>query len=155
MRSGVTTTPQTKLSTVEVTTLTELINELPADTDMMIELKSSLLESLPMTKSGAVKHIRIRLEPAVLINDDVTSKRVIYRTILRVLSAFGLDSELKPGVSIVTTTIDTLFNEEEFTEPNKHAKELYHTRMYPEDQAELLILKEFIPQRSIIRTYAL
>ena len=90
-----------------------------------MEIRNSLSESIKLTKPEAIKHLQIRLEPAVLVNDDVTTKRYVYRTILTVLNALGLAHQLQPGISIVETTIDTLFNVTTFPVVNKQVKELY------------------------------
>lgn len=115
------------LNPLELSSLTQLINRIPADTDILDELRTALLESLNMNETAALKHLRIRLEPAVLVNDEVAPKKKINRTILKILNAFGIPSEEKEGVSIVITTIDKLFEPGTFPIPNARAKKLYES----------------------------
>ena len=118
-------TPGTVLSQDVMSQLAPIVTALPNHTDLLLELKTSLLEAIRMPKKEAVNHLRIRLEPAVLVNDDVAPKRNVYRAILMVLASLGIPSEEVPGISIVELTIDTLYDTEQFTEVNIRAKELY------------------------------
>lgn len=118
-----------RLSRKDIKDLSELIKKLPEYADLLLEVKNSLFEAITLPKSEAIKYLRIRLEPAVLVNDDIAPKRDIYRVILKVLTLLGLDHELTPGVSIVETTIDTLFDQDNFTDVNIRAKELYKSHI--------------------------
>ncbi len=117
------------LSRSQISELTDLINPLPSHSDLLTEVKTSLLESIALDKPLAINHLRIRLEPAILVNDDIATKRDIYRAILRVLDKLGLPSQLQPGISIVETTIDTLFPVDEFQDVNDRAKQLYEAHV--------------------------
>ena len=113
----------------QISQLSTTIDALPTNTDILLEIGDSVSEAINLTKAEAIKHLQIRLEPAVLINDDVATKRYVYWTILTVLKALDLPHQLQPGISIVETTIDKLFNVTAFDEVNQRAKELYENHI--------------------------
>ena len=82
-----------KLTKTVQSQLGALISTIPDYTDSLHEVRISLNESMKMNKPDALKHLRIRLEPSVLVNDDIAQKKDVYRTILSVLNALGLPSK--------------------------------------------------------------
>ena len=102
------------------------ISMIPSTSDTLIEIKHSLDEAINKPINDALNHLRLRLEPSILINDEVTPKRYLYRTILKILNAVGISTTQSPGSSIVKTTIDALFPSDTFAEANTEAKALYN-----------------------------
>ena len=114
-----------KLTKPQIAELSAAIENLPCHTDLLMEVKTSLSEAIVLDKTQAIKFLRIRLEPAVLVNDDIATKRDVYRTILKIIEALGIKGECQPGVSVVETTINTLFDSTNFPAVNTRAKKLY------------------------------
>lgn len=72
-----------------------------------------------MRKTQSMSHMRVRLEPSILINDEITFKRFIYRIILRIFEEFGVSVSVTAGQSAASLEIDTLFG----IDGVRHAKE--------------------------------
>ncbi len=118
-----------RMSNVKIGELTKIIDNIPGYSDILIELKGSLHEAIRLPRDDAITFLRIRLEPSVLINDDVTPKRFIYRTIIRILNELNIPATITPGTSIVETVIDIIFAGDELKDSNTLAKTLYETHI--------------------------
>lgn len=117
------------IASAKIAALSKVLDTLPDHTDLLAEVKVSLVESIRLPKDRALNLLRVRLEPATLVNDHVTPKKHIYRAILNVLDALGVPVALTEGESVVLTTIDILFNGESLKEANAIAKSLYEAHI--------------------------
>ena len=101
------------------------IDSIPETLDSLTEIKISLQEAVTRTFDEAVTLLRLRLEPSVLVNDETTPKRYLYRTIALVLTALGVVVNQAAGTSIVIAVIDALYPLAQFKDVNEEAKRLY------------------------------
>ena len=116
-----------KLPSAKVIALTPIVDKIPDEPDLVFEIKDTLREALKHQKKDALKHIQLRLDSMVLINDFVTPKRSVFRATLKVLEAFGAAKRQSAGKSVVETTIDSIFDPDTHSEANKNCHSLHVT----------------------------
>ncbi len=61
------------------------LDSLKATTDILGEIKQSVVEAPSLNKEQVSRHMQLRLEPEVLVNDEVISKKHIYRIVIKIL----------------------------------------------------------------------
>lgn len=103
--------------------LAAMINTPPIHTYLFIEVKQSLQEAIRTKKTNALAHLRVRLEPAVLVNAEVSPKRYVYRVTLDVFRAFGYTVNLSPGLYVIEVTIVALFGTDSLKAENNMERE--------------------------------
>ncbi len=121
--SGQTLSPQ------KITELTELISNLPEPEgeDLPRDVKKTMLEAISMTKREAIRHMQLHRDPTVLVNDEITSKRIIFRTLHNILTTFGVAKRHNVGTSIVEVVFDSLFEPESHRDVNETCHSLFRS----------------------------
>lgn len=74
-----------------------------------------------------MKKIQLELDPTVLINEDVTDKRVLFRTIRQILTMHGDAAPTVVGKSIAERPINSLYNPDTHKEINATCHNLFRS----------------------------
>lgn len=109
--------------------LASALRTLPDENPLLAEVKEALLMASQKPKDEAFLFLQMRLEPSVIVNDEVCTHRSVYRAIFDILRALGIEIEMAVGISIVETVIDALFSVTDYKDVNKKAKDLLKTHV--------------------------
>ena len=119
--------------------LTANLQNLPSDTHMLLKVKHTPLSATKLPKNKAFSFLQIRIEPSVLINDEVCTRRPLYRGIMDLLQELNLDAEPKSRASKVETVINALFDSKSLKEAKQKARNLFQAQIkaFPHDTLSL------------------
>ena len=112
------------ISQAEATRILGAINSIPETADLVIEVKHALRDSIHLQQKLAMNLLRDRLDPSVIVNADVVPKRFLFRIMIDVLTAHGIEVARKNGESIVMDVINTLYNTPELAAAKSKELEL-------------------------------